>query len=104
MGNRRAGRSASGDMMKLRENEVRIVDALFQEMAERNNRGLSAEDMIDGSWALFEGGFIRLVDDGTHMGIEPCGRNRAERRMQAQKNRPLVELKRRMDRAVENAS
>ena len=60
-------------MMKLRENEVRIVDALFQEMAERNNRGLSAEDMIDGSWILFERGFIRLVGDNGRMGLEACG-------------------------------
>jgi hypothetical protein len=93
-------------MMKLCENEVRIVDALFHEMAKRNNggRGLSAEDVIDGSWLLFERGCLRLVDDGKHMGIEPCDGNRAERRAQAKQNRPLVEFKRQMDRARENAS
>ena len=91
-------------MAKLRENEVRIVDALFHEMAERNNRNLSAEDVIDGSWLLFERGCLRLVDDGKHMGIEPCDGNRAERRTQAKKNRPLVEFKRQMDRALNNAS
>jgi hypothetical protein len=48
-------------MTKLRENEVRIVDALFHEMAERNNRNLSAEDVIDGSWLLFERGCLRLA-------------------------------------------
>jgi hypothetical protein len=90
-------------MTKLGENEVRIVDALFQEMAERNNRGLSAAHVIDGSWLLFERGCLRLVDDGKHMGIEPCDGNRAERRAQAKQNRPLVELKRQMDRARENA-
>ena len=94
------------DMIKLRENEVRIVDALFHEMAERNNggRGLSAENVIDGSWLLFERGYLRLVDDGEHMGIEPCDGNRAERRAQAKQNRPLVEFKRQMDRALNNAS
>ena len=94
------------DMIKLRENEVRIVDALFHEMAERNNggRGLSAEDWANGSWLLFERGCLRLVDDGKHMGIEPCGRYRAERLAQAKRNRPLVKLKRQMDRANENAS
>ena len=90
--------------MTMDEDVVRIVDALFLDMAERSNSRFSAEDMIDGSWALFEGGFIRLVDDGTHMGIEPCGRNRAERLAQAKRNRPLVKLKRQMDRAVESAS
>ena len=94
------------DMTKLCENEVRIVDALFHEMAERNNggRGLSAEDVIDGSWLLFERGCLRLVDDGEHMGIEPCDGNRAERRAQAKQNRPLVEFKRQMGRAVESTS
>ena len=45
--------------MKLRENEVRIVDALFHEMAVRN--GLSADE----SWSLFELGLTRIVtNDG----------------------------------------
>jgi hypothetical protein len=93
-------------MTKLRENEVRIVDALFHEMAERNNggRGLSAEDVIDGLWLLFERGCLRLVDDGKHMGIAPCDGNRGERRVQAKQNRPLVEFKRQMDRTLKNAS
>ena len=85
--------------MKLRENEVRIVDALFQEMAERN--GLSADE----SWSLFELGLIRIVTSDGRMGAEPCaGRDRAERIAQAQENRPLVELKRQMDRAGEKVS
>ena len=107
MAERAAGEPVEGiDMTKLRENEVRIVDALFHEMAERNNggRGLSAEDVIDGSWLLFERGCLRLVDDGEHMGIEPCEGNRAKRRAQAKQNRPLVEFKRQMDRTRENAS
>jgi hypothetical protein len=86
------------------EDMVRIVDALFLDMAERSNSRFSAEDMIDGSWGLFERGFIRLVGDDGRMGIEACGRNRAERLAQAKRNRPLVKLKRRMDRARENAS
>ena len=76
----------------------RIVDALFIEMAERNGSGLSADE----SWSLFELGLIRIVTSDGHMGVEPCaGRNRAERLAQAQMNRPLVEFKRQMDRAVE---
>ena len=93
------------------EDMVRIVDALFLDMAERSILGMaeqsnsrfSAEDMIDGSWVLFERGFIRLVGDDGRMGIEVCGRNRAERLAQAKRNRPLVKLKRQMDRG-ENAS
>ena len=84
--------------MTMDEDVVRIVDALFLEMAERNTRGLSAEDWANGSWLLFERGCLRLVDDGKHMGIEPCGRYRAERLAQAKRNRPLVKLKRQMDR------
>jgi hypothetical protein len=83
---------------------VRIVDALFLDMAERSNNRFSAEDMIDGSWALFERGFIRLVGDDGRVGIEACGRNRAERLAQAKRNRPLVKLKRQMDRAMSAAS
>jgi hypothetical protein len=90
--------------MTMDEDVVRIVDALFLDMAERSNSRFSAEDMIDGSWILFERGFIRLVGDNGRMGIEACGRNRAERLAQAKRNRPLVKLKRQMDRAVESAS
>jgi hypothetical protein len=54
---------------------------------------------------LFELGLTRIVTNDGRMGVEPCaGRDRAERIAQAQENRPLVELKRRMDRAAENAS
>ena len=67
--------------MKLDENEVWIVDALFHEMAKQSG-GLSVEDWVNGSWDLFERGCLRLVDDGKHMGIEPCDGNRAERRTQ----------------------
>jgi len=53
----------------------------------------------------FELGLIRIVTSDGRMGAEPCaGRDRAERIAQAQENRPLVELKRQMDRAVEKAS
>ena len=90
--------------MMMDEDVVRIVDALFLEMAKRNTGGLSAEDWANGSWLLFERGCLRLVDDGKHMGIEPCGRYRAERLAQAKRNRPLVKLKRQMDRASENVS
>ena len=90
--------------MTMDEDVVRIVDALFLEMAERNNSGLFAEDWTNGSWLLFERGCLRLVDDGKHMGIEPCGRYRAERLAQAKRNRPLVKLKRQMNRALKIAS
>ena len=83
---------------------VRIVDALFLDMAERSNIGFSAEDVIVGLWVLFECGFIRLVGDDGRVGIEACGRNRAERLAQAKRNRPLVKLKRQMDRAISAAS
>ena len=105
MTERAAGEPVEGiDMTKLRENEVRIVEALFLEMAKRSGSGLSTEEALNGSWLLFERGCLRLVDDGEHMGIEPCDGNRAERRAQAKQNRPLVEFKRQMDRALNNAS
>ena len=43
--------------MTMDEDVVRIVDALFLDMAERSNIGFSAEDVIDGLWVLFECGF-----------------------------------------------
>jgi hypothetical protein len=51
-------------------------------------------------------GSLRLVvvDNDGHLGVEPCGENRAERSAQAKQNRPLVEFKRQMDRARENAA
>jgi hypothetical protein len=85
------------------EDVVRIVDALFLDMAERSNSGFS-EDVIDGLWVLFEFGFIRVVSDDGHMGLEACGRNRTQRLAQAKKNRPLVKLKRQMDCALKTAS
>jgi hypothetical protein len=56
-------------------------------------------------WGLFERGDLRLVasDDGG-LTVETCGENRAERLVQAKKNRPLVEFKRQMDRALKIAS
>ena len=86
---------------ELDENVVRIVEALFLEMAKRSGSGLSTEDALKGSWSLFENGFLRIVaSDDEHMSVEPYGGNRAERRAQAKKNRPLVEFKRQMDRAA----
>ena len=89
--------------MTMDEDVVRIVDALFLDMAERSNSGFS-EDVIDGLWVLFEFGFIRVVSDDGHMGLEACGRNRTQRLAQAKKNRPLIKLKRQMDRALKIAS
>jgi hypothetical protein len=104
MAERAAVEPAEGVHMTMDEDVVRIVDALFLDMAERSNIGFSAEDVIDGLWVLFECGFIRLVGDDGHMGIEACGRNRTERLAQAKKNRPLVKLKRQMNRALKIAS
>jgi hypothetical protein len=87
-------------MTKLGEDTVRIVDALFLIMAKQSG-GLSIEDRVNGSWDLFEQGCLRLVtDDDGRVGVEPCDENRAERRTQAKRNRPLVKLKRQMDRAM----
>jgi hypothetical protein len=87
--------------MTIDEDAVRIVDALFLEMAKRTDSDLSADD----SWSLFELGLIRIVTNDGRMGVEPCaGRDRAERLAQAQKNKPLVELKRQMDRTREKTS
>jgi hypothetical protein len=73
------------------ETTVQIVDALFRHFAKQVDptRGISIEDLIDGSWYLLERGSLRLVagDDG-HLAVESCGENRAERRAQAKKNRP----------------
>jgi hypothetical protein len=77
---------------------IKILDVLFRELAEKAaaRDNISIEDALDGSWTLFEAGFLRLVtDDDEHVGIEPCD-NRAEQRAQARRNRPLVELRRRL--------
>ena len=85
------------------ETTVQIVDALFHHFAKQMSpkRGISIEDAIDGSWFLLERGSLRLVngDDG-HLAMEPCGENRAERRAQARKNRPLIEFRHRMARGA----
>jgi hypothetical protein len=68
MTERAAGEPVEGvHIMTMDEDVVRIVDALFPEMAERNTRGLSAEDWANGSWLLFERGCLRLVDDATRL-------------------------------------
>jgi hypothetical protein len=77
---------------------IKILDVLFRDLAEKAaaRDNISIEDALDGSWTLFEAGFLRLVtDDDEHVGIEPCD-NRAEQRAQARRNKPLVELRRRL--------
>jgi hypothetical protein len=77
---------------------LKMADALFRPLAEQAtaDSDVSIEDALDGTWTLFEAGFLRLVtDDGEHVGVEPCD-NRAEQRAQARRNRPLVELRRRL--------
>jgi hypothetical protein len=83
------------------EEMVRIVDALFLDVAKQaaERKGTSTADALEASWVLFESGLIRLVGDDGRIGVEACDGNRAERRAQAKKNKPLVEYKRRMDRA-----
>ena len=89
------------------ETMVRIVDALFRYLAREMSlkSGLLIEDAIEGLWILLEEGSLRLAgcDDG-RLTVEPCGENRAERRAQAKKNRPLVKFKHQMDRAVKDAA
>jgi hypothetical protein len=89
------------------ETMVRIIDALFRHYAKQMSlkSDLLIEDAIDGLWILLEEGSLRLAgcDDG-HLTVEPCGENRAERRAQAKKNRPLIKFKRQMDLAVKNAA
>ena len=89
------------------ETMVRIVDALFRYFARQMSlkSDLLIEDAIDGLWILLEEGSLRLAcSDNGHLTVEPCGENRAERRAQARKNRPLVKFKRQMDLAVKNAA
>jgi hypothetical protein len=60
---------------------------------------LSIEQVTAGLWMLFEEGSLRLASSGNErLGVEACGENRAERRVQARKNRRLVEFKRQMAR------
>jgi hypothetical protein len=78
---------------------VKIVDVLFRDMAEKAaaENDISIEDAIEGSWTLFEAGFLQLfAGDNDRVGIEPCREARAEQRAQAKRNRPLVELRRRL--------
>ena len=88
------------------ETMVRIVDALFRYFARQMSlkSDLLIEDAIDGLWILLEEGSLRLAGCDGHLTVEPCGENRAERRAQARKNRPLVKFKRQMDLAVKNAA
>jgi hypothetical protein len=95
-----AGTAASmaADERAMDEALVKMVDTLFRPVAERAaaRDNISIEDAVDASWTLFEAGFLRLVtDDDEHIGVEPCD-NRAEQRAQARRNKPLVELRRRL--------
>ena len=49
-------------------------------------------------WALFEAGYIRLVDHSDGMGIEPC-LTRNERRTAMKKNKVMANYRRRIVRA-----
>jgi hypothetical protein len=91
--------SAAAEEQETDEAMVKIVDVVFRRMAEKAaaENNISIEDAIEGSWALFEAGILRLVArDDDRVGIEPCRENRVEQRAQAKKNRPLVELRRRV--------
>jgi hypothetical protein len=91
--------SAAADEQETDEAMVKIIDVVFRGMAEKaaGENNISIEDAIEGSWALFEAGFLRLVArDDDRVRIEPCRENRIEQRAQAKKNRPLVELRRRV--------
>ena len=83
------------------ETMIQVVDALFRHFAQQvgPQTGFSIEKATAGLWGLFERGDLRLVasDDGG-LTVETCGENRAERRVQARKNRRLVEFKRQMAR------
>jgi hypothetical protein len=78
---------------------IKILEVLLRDFAEKaaaQDNNISVEDALDGSWTLFEAGFLRLVtDDDEHVGVEPCD-NRAEQRAQARRNKPLVEFRRRL--------
>ena len=90
----------------LSSDAVRIVDALFGLLAEKAaaQSGISIEEAIEESWSLLERGCLRLVarDDG-HLGVELC-ESRAEQRVQAGKNRRLVEFRRQMAPAAAEPS
>ena len=51
-----------------------IVDALFLILAEEAvlRENTSFEEAHEGTWTLFEHGFVRLVGDRDNLGIEPC--------------------------------
>jgi hypothetical protein len=91
--------SAAADERETDEAMVKIVDVVFRGMAEKAaaENDISIEDAIEGSWTLFEAGFLRLVaGDDDRVGVEPCRKTRAEQRAQATRNKPLVELRRRL--------
>ena len=75
---------------------VEIVDALFRILAEEaaGREGVTFEEAHEGTWALFEHGFVRLVGDRDNLGIEPCI-SRNERRAAAKPNRVLASYRRR---------
>ncbi len=74
-----------------------IVDALFLILAEEAvlRENTSFEEAHEGTWTLFEHGFVRLVGDRDNLGIEPCI-SRNERRAVAKQNRLLASYRRRI--------
>jgi hypothetical protein len=78
-------------------NMVEIVDAVFSITAEETavRENISLKDAREGMWALFEAGFIRLVNHSDGTGVEPC-LSRNERRAAAKKNKLLANYRRRI--------
>jgi hypothetical protein len=86
------------------ETMVRIVDVLFRHFAEQVSpqTGFSIEKATAGLWILFERGDLVTGAKGG-LAVETGGENRAERRAQAKKNRPLIEFRHRMARGLGDA-
>jgi hypothetical protein len=79
-------------------NAVRVVDAMLRALAEEEGlatqMNISIENAVDASWQLLASGALRLIGDGSRLGVRPC----PERHWaaQAERNRPLIEARYRM--------
>jgi hypothetical protein len=91
-------RAAGVDVRDEDANAVRVVDAMLRVLAEEEGlatqMNISIEDAVNASWQLLACGALRLIGDGSRLGVRPC----PERHWAAQteRNRPLIEARYRM--------
>jgi hypothetical protein len=77
----RKNRQRQAKLQRDHSDVVRILDAAFHALAKdkASQTGLSIEEVVDGSWNLFEHGFLRLASDGVEPVVALSGASKRRR-------------------------